>query len=739
MMRILAIAILIFLIAPIGVRAQYVVSNDYVEADVSGDGLGIVTCYYANTGREQYFMYPGQRSYLTVVVNGVYYTNNIQLKTAGTYTVLRGGVNQKIADTVETVWQPEGAKTFDLIQDVYPVAFPLAGSGQVVFKFSIRNYQSKALTAQAQYLLDVDLAEPGHASDSAPITTRYGYMDTGWVTFPDSVIAAIPPYFISTAQPMDSANFPLQVSMGYTTDSLAPEPMGLMEPSLMSYVDWREVAIYWTWGGPTRPIEYKQVGDDALLFQWSQISVKPGDSVGIGRFSDGTAACMPMCTGPLDAMTIHPDHIAWNPISNKYIPNRFPVDAIVWNTNLTQSVVDSGSQTITNALSGVENGPIKIVSPLPILSNGYRQAHELGKNGIAKHSAAAYSWEDTVLASVLTNCLTDSSYDLTFAFSVFDKQPPTFTNGACSCPINVDCEERDVTPPRHSKHVVIGSANSCGHNTAYGDSVFDDLSTDQGLQNITWEVSPNPNAVTVNVQPFLPCTNATVPIIITQTDTALASCVYLTFTDCAGNVSYDSVCFQSCVSRLIDSISPKFRLVRSYDYNNGKDSSCSFEASAWTAVDSQGSDGLKYVTAIDSTNMTAIVLAFAEGSELAQFEAFVLDSTKPGQIIVKAADEVGNVAFDTIRYCPGTAGVNSESEQTISLSIFPSPVEDMTTILLSGAPSADVEIFDVLGREVDRFRVDGSYDWETGGLPRGTYIMRIAMDGRVVSKRVTKR
>ncbi len=87
---------------------------------------------------------------------------------------------------------------------------------------------------------------------------------------------------------------------------------------------------------------------------------------------------------------------------------------------------------------------------------------------------------------------------------------------------------------------------------------------------------------------------------------------------------------------------------------------------------------------------------------------------------------------------------SSVSESTAAnsgrnIQVFPNPASGPATISLEGVPSADVEIFDVLGREVDRFRVEGSYEWETGGLPRGTYIVRANANGPGNPQPITKR
>ncbi|HZK75760.1 MAG TPA: choice-of-anchor D domain-containing protein, partial [Candidatus Kapabacteria bacterium] len=92
----------------------------------------------------------------------------------------------------------------------------------------------------------------------------------------------------------------------------------------------------------------------------------------------------------------------------------------------------------------------------------------------------------------------------------------------------------------------------------------------------------------------------------------------------------------------------------------------------------------------------------------------------------------------------GNAGVNSASPNLpFALFISPNPTSGVATITLPQAGSTaprvgSVEIFDVLGREVANFRVSGSYEWQMGALPAGTYIVRAEAGGAVVSSRVVK-
>ncbi len=733
------LAFVIFLIVPITSRAQVVTSNAYVEADVSNDGSGLVRCYYTNTDHSQYILNPDYTSYLTVSVNGFYYTNNPYPDWLAPFSFqLTGGVTSKIGDTIETVWQVDTADVFEVIQDIYPVAFPYAGSGQIVYKFSIHNEETQSLPVQAQYLLDIDLGAPGNVNNNAPITTRYGYV-TDWRSFPSS--SPIPPYYIATLDGVTNNNFPTLVAMGYNNDSLAPEPMGLMQPDAFTYVNWQTVVQQWTWGFPTTP--GLKDSDAALLIEWPSSNVNPGGTVELGRGSYGSASCTPVAIGNLNLFMVHPSHIRWNQNDSVYVPNHFPVDAIVWNPNGGSASSASGTLSITNSGTNESNGPVQIVSPKPTTNNGYTQTHSMS---IPAESSGVISWEDTVVPGVVVNCSIDSSYDLTFEISATGV--PSAYSALFSCPIFIDCPEKDVTPPRHSRHVAVGDTNRCGNPIAYADTVFDNSATDQGVQSIAWFVTPKADAIEVDTSSHSPCTKSEVPITVTQIDSG-ASCVYFTFTDCAGNISFDSICFAGCGSEFTDTLPPKFWLLNRYDLNAAGDSSCGFKCSEWSVTDSvieglQHDAGIAYISLIDSTNMTlALKQPVTPGMKEDSFTTCVIDSLKEGSIAISLVDGAGNISLKTITYCPSSEAVSVASTEPVSLSIYPSPVESVTTILLSGAPSADVEIFDVLGREVDHFLVNGSYDWETGGLPSGTYIVRATVNqtgsnSQTLMKRIVK-
>jgi len=60
----------------------------------------------------------------------------------------------------------------------------------------------------------------------------------------------------------------------------------------------------------------------------------------------------------------------------------------------------------------------------------------------------------------------------------------------------------------------------------------------------------------------------------------------------------------------------------------------------------------------------------------------------------------------------------------------------MATIRVDGAPHAAVYIFDVLGRQVEAFSVEGSYEWQPRMLAPGTYIVRAQVGNTLLTKQI---
>lgn len=652
--------------------------NAFVAADVENQS-GIITIYLANTSPKELLTYPGF-SYITVQVGNDYYTNNpngaTDVEPSGTLVTpiyLTSSGSTKLVpgtDTIRTIWQPKGPNAFDIIQDVYPVAG--ATSGQIVYKWSIVNHQSTFINAQLQYLMDIETSHngsppaPAYGTDIPAVTTRDGYNVDTWQDITNV------PYFITTEYRTCDRNFPGIMGAGFINDSLAPVPMNLMPPTDVAIVDWHIIAPQYLWGYPAGQLGSIMGDDDnAILLQWPASGAGQNVEQEIGRGSYGTPPCT-MAYGNLDALILHVDnHIVWAP-SLTYVPNHFPVEAIIWNANSgSTGVAATATQTIKNTFTGLPSGPVKIVSPSPIGTNGYSQTHAIRSCGsthfdsvINVCNASYATWEDTVVQNVLTNCSTDSSYDITVSVAAQGIQN-LFIAGPPVCPVIVDCQEKDVLAPRHSAPKIIpGDTTHCGYPKAYKiDSVFDDLVTDQGIQSITYTVAPNAGSIVVTGLPatISGCPPKVGPITITQMDTLHDACITFTFTDCAGNTSDTTICFEKCLPLVpFDNIPPKFRLLNKSDWNNPTDSACGNKCSTWMVTDTvfnglQQDAGLDSLKPIADTNMTFTLLGqpLRRGMPRDSFTVCVADSMQDGFIIIQANDAANpeNISFDTITYC----------------------------------------------------------------------------------------
>ncbi len=664
----------------ISARAQstFVVCNASVEADVTA-ASGLVSIFYAPCGKHANgITQAANTSYLSVMINGdSIYTNNPNIPLfdpnaipPGPAGFLNNGTTKFTGpnkDTIETVWEPQGPNTYKIIQDIYLAEFPIDGSGQVIFRFSIENLQNSTLFAQAQYLLDLDVA----GNDAAPVTTRYGYMQTAETNFPN-LNNSIPPYFLSTQQFLSSADFPGLIAEGYFNDSLAPEPMGLITPSLFAYVSWPDLVANPgnTWGFPSNAID----SDEALLLQWPPQQSLTGQAQVMACFSCGTAACSnQICLGNLDAILLHPEHIVWNPAgAGSYSPNPFPVDAIVWNANNQTASNASGTQKITDASTGDTSGPIRIISPLPTTLNGYQQSHSLSNGGtITGQQSSSISWTDQVLSGILTNCSTPVIYNIAFSVAAGGVGATTCQGGTYVCPVQVDCEAQDLLPPSHTNHLPVGKKNTCGYYTSFIDTAYDNLPNNlgnPGIDTITWVVTP-PNALKVTVLPYPQCDKTdSVQIMVTQVDSLIVSNVIFTYTDCQGLSSTDTFTFNNkCLPPVpFDTLPPHFRLMDRYNANVNipSDSAgfpCELQCSKWEVTDSveepapglQRDGGLKSVTVVSSNNMNfTLAIPVTSGLKEDTFSVCVTDSLLDGTIVIGATDSIGNVAInDTINYC----------------------------------------------------------------------------------------
>ena len=151
--------------------------------------------------------------------------------------------------------------------------------------------------------------------------------------------------------------------------------------------------------------------------------------------------------------------------------------------------------------------------------------------------------------------------------------------------------------------------------------------------------------------------------------------------------------------------------------------------------------GLKSIMVKDTMNcmLSSIGVKIPAGVGSFDDSTTILNPLLPARFQIEAFGVSGNAsALYTFFYTPQGAGVNQTPADPISISVFPNPTNGDATVLLSGAPSAEVTVSDVLGRTVDQFHLAGSQEWQSSSLAPGTYIVRALIGDQVVCKRIIR-
>ncbi len=210
MKRKLFVLLILVIPALAGAQPAFVTGNQYVWAEVAGK-IGSITHELSG---------PGSAFSLMI--------NDTQINIEG------DGTTSKNGDTVQTLWQRNG---FDIVENVYPVEFGI--SGTIVFSIEIVNHSNSPIVAQAQYILNdnVDgINEDEYGARSLVIYPR-GSLNSGDapvdVYYPYDGYP-VPPFFMAFLR-TDSQKTYLSndVGVGYLSDSLAPLPLGLINPSAL--------------------------------------------------------------------------------------------------------------------------------------------------------------------------------------------------------------------------------------------------------------------------------------------------------------------------------------------------------------------------------------------------------------------------------------------------------------------------------------------------------------------------
>ncbi len=695
-----------------GARAQQYLTtgNASVMAEVSHDGWGLITIYRpGSTPEESGITYP-DKSYLTVLVNGIYYTNNPNLPDTAppampaAPVVLDSGTDQILsgsngADTIETTWPSDSG--FAIVQDVYPVLFP--NGGHIVIRVRVENHSSVPITAQAQYLLDVDIiSSPSMANDNAKIATPDGYW-TQWWSFPDSLTHRVPPFYMTVEKDLTDPNFPGEIATGFLSDSFAPINMGLIPPVSVMFVSWDDIVQNYTWGWDWQ-MEGRPFNDEAILLEWHSATIQPASAgfdsvVELARTSYGFGGYS-TCTGSIQAYTFY-----------KYDSHltAFPVTSLLFNpvTGATLQQVKA-TQLVDSSF--------KILSPTPLYGDSSRQTQTVQPPNMASATEAVATWTDTIVRPE-PHTISELNLDV-----VHGPGPDTDIN-TCGMPI-VPLRQADVRAPIVSVVSRSGSFDGSLCNTRCTDFVTIDSGEDQtGI----FFINPGPMQ---NMQ-----------LSIAGKDTLggyekyFSVCVLDSMQDGSGTVycidgagNADSVRVSYCT--IPDTLAPLITTT------NGN------AALTISIRDDRPWDrGLSSIRVIGDSNLsTSISPSNYHGLTSAVLTAYVTDTTMPSGLCIEVYDQAGN-KHDTCFTLPAgvkqAVSTNNEAHGPM-LSVIPESSVSAERIIISqaGGYPAKVKIFDILGRAVAEFRVTDSYEWYTGSFPSGTYMVQADVGGTVLLKKI---
>ena len=696
---------LAFCVSPASLCAHpsLVTGNQFVWAEVD-DSTGWISFTQGpvtdrTLGAASHTLSHKEGSFLWVMVNGTEYTNDCEWG-PGVPGLLSNGKTSQIKDTLQTIWHQSG---FDIIQDVYPVAF--VKSGQIVVKVSVINLTGKPLAVQAQYLLDDEIDGIVQSKYGARSITKYGRGTEGSissvdVSYPpfglDSV--APPTFFMAFSQVAPQTEYLSNVvGVGYLSDEITPRPLGLVTPSLFAIGDVNRIAGRCSWG--TSIYAGESYLDEAMFIVWPPDTLAASGnnaSAIIGCTSYGTGE-YEVCEGSATAITFFPHEVQWS--NGKIIPNRCTVESLI-----VRDASQSSVATLTVA------GSQRIVAPKPISSGGLSQTQTLAASGWSK--VLDLQWTDSVFA------LSDTTVSMTLTFS--GGPSPAFTN-ACSLPITI------VGIPNPSKSLISTISRSGGFDGSLCNArriqaeaidirsckICEVVSVGAlALQNMRFSIDDS-STWKFSLWVIDSMQNGSASVVAHdgtgEMDTTYYT--YCTIADKQPPYFEHTACIDTCQSCLC------FRVHDDSPWDRGLDT--------------------VYVTSIERM-MIDEPLRSVMGESVSPFTATINDTGKGATICLTAIDRARHRADTCFIFRPLLMVGDYSNRCEMSLHVYPNPATDVATIQTTGTTNAAIEVSDVLGRRCATFGVDGTYQWDTSALPRGTYILRATSGDNVRSKRLMK-
>ena len=649
-------ALFMLVAGPRSSHASHSTGNQFVSAVVE-DGPGWIWFRRENPHAILSFQ---NKSFLSLKIGSKVYSNNNVANAAGTADIqLDNGVTNKIDDTIETVWPESG---FEIIQDVYPVAFEI--SGQIVYKVRVVNHTGTQLNVQGQYLLDVDV----NGQDLSAILTRWNYTPN-WTEYPSGSAPKMPWWYLSFEHSPTSGQGTGVIGTGYLIDQYAPQPMELLTPDLFATVDWNDESSF-SWGpDPNAPWGTPYTAkDNAVLIEWPATAAQGSGkdtTVEVLRGSYGTGE-FEICYGNFVAINFFPHRIVYDGIKHQYIHNPFHVTSIIFDAQTADAKQAVASLTV--------DGSERIISPkYGLRGDSLFEQQGIGAGAVQTTGGTVPSlgvadadWVDSTYDVV--NCSQDSLVDWTLNVVASGPFVPAFVNpNPCEFQILVECTKTDIVAP------LIDSI----HKTVFADTltVTDMTSLDRGIDNIrwtydppfaasnlpvklTWQVAGSPDSTSLVSPTNFNCFKDSVRVTSRQIDTTIGGCINFVFTDCKGNVSYQQVCYGTHTPPgHFDTLAPLFGPAERVHRNPNSDTNCNGQCVNITATDNRtddrGLEGVRVVTGSD-TNMTLTVPStFVVRDPSLTVQVCVRDSMKDGVIVLEATDSTTPThhTFDTLRYC----------------------------------------------------------------------------------------
>ncbi len=300
----------------------------------------------------------------------------------------------------------------------------------------------------------------------------------------------------------------------------------------------------------------------------------------------------------------------------------------------------------------------------------------------------------------------------------------------------------DSKPPRFINHLHPGIDTT---------DVMDNQSNDLGLQSFSWSGLYGTDTTMFSVildSPIAGC-NAdrnVHHIIVNQLDVVIGGCLRLAFTDCAGNKSYDTLCYASHTLKVDPNLS--------IDPVAIGDSSMGFVY--LTILPDDGSvfvfDSIYFRPASKAFELVGAVPSssnpFLVGQEKIEVKFKPVKIGADSVLLVLHAKGTVDSIHSYVVHGIGkeSSSVNSSLLKENNIAISPNPFKDHVYFTFSNSEYGSVKLilFDILGKEIlrliDQPEQQGVHtlDFDGSKLPSGSYILRLQCPGDVVSKKIIK-